>query len=387
MDYVKILEDLISIDTTVPPGRNYEKIMDYLMPLFQEVGCETEKICIPKEYAGGQEGRVNLIAHRRSPGKPRLILYTHADVVPVAGWDGFKPKVEDGKIYGRGSSDDKGNIVALLMGLEKARDKALRYDTLAIVTVDEEVGHADANEIRYLRRFLEPVAGACFLALDADFGYVIVATLGILAMGITVKGKSVHQGRAYLGENAVEKAILLMQPLLELQKDIIRKRSKIPASPELGIQHMQPNLSITMIHGGIKVNIVPDECVVSIARRIIPEENIDDVEKEIMNALNSVSDVRWEVKTIMRSPTVPPTYDEPVSGRLAEIIGAVTGGTGKYGAMGTLPIDPVALEWQAKIFGTGLSRSLESNAHGKNECVYQRDIEHLSEIIAQFIAV
>ena len=70
------------------------------------------------------------MAHRRNPGKPRLILYTHADVVPVTGWDGFTPKIEGDKLYGRGSSDDKGNIVAMLMMLEKVKGKTLNYDIL-----------------------------------------------------------------------------------------------------------------------------------------------------------------------------------------------------------------------------------------------------------------
>lgn len=385
MDYVKVLKDLVSIDTSVPPGKNYEKVMDYLTPLFKGAGCEVEKVAISKEFTQGAEGRFNLVVHRRRPGKPRLIMYTHADVVPVEGWDGFTPRIENGKLYGRGSSDDKGNIVAMLMALEKVKGQTLKYDTSAIVTVDEEVGHAEANEIRYIRRYLEPVKGANFLALDAGFGYVIVATLGIFAMEITVHGRSVHQGRAYLGENAVENAVRLCQPLMKLGEDVIRKKSRIPAAPEFSIPYMQGNLSITMIHGGVKVNIVPDECVISIARRIIPEENIEDVEKEIMDALRSVPNVRWDAKVILRTPTVPHTYDEPAANELAGIIKAVTGETGKYGAMGSLPTDPVALEWGAKIIGTGLARGLETNAHGKNECVYLKDIEDLAEIITRFV--
>lgn len=85
MDYIRVLKDLISIDTSVPPGKNYEKVIDYLNPIFKSAGCETEKVYLPKEYCNGQEGRLNLIAHRRHPGKQRLIFYTHADVVPRAG--------------------------------------------------------------------------------------------------------------------------------------------------------------------------------------------------------------------------------------------------------------------------------------------------------------
>ena len=112
MDYVEVLENLLRIDTTVPPGRNYEKAVDYLLPLFQDLGFETRKVTIPAEHAEGREGRVNLIAHRRRTGRPRLIIYGHIDVVPAEGWDAFNPRVEDGKVYGRGAADMKGSIVA-----------------------------------------------------------------------------------------------------------------------------------------------------------------------------------------------------------------------------------------------------------------------------------
>jgi succinyl-diaminopimelate desuccinylase len=383
MNYTGILSDLVSIDTTVPPGRNYEKALDFLLPLFRDTGCATTKISLPKESCNNQEGRFNLIAHRRQTGKPRLIIYTHVDVVPGEGWDAFQPRIVDGKMYGRGANDDKGNIVAALLALEKVKDKPLKYDLTAIVTVDEEEGHGLQNEIRFLRPYLEPVAGANFLALDCPFGAVNVASQGGLSMEIRVLGKSVHQGRAYLGENAVENAIKLCQPLLKLGEEIPKRQSKIPASPEYGIPFMQGNLSITMMHGGVKVNIVPDECLISIGRRIIPEENKEAVEKEVMDALRSVPGVRWEIKS-RRIQQTRPSFNEPITDALALVIKDVTGKTGKYGMMGGLPLEPVTNEWNAVLFGTGLGH-VDTNAHGKNEFVYLQDIESLSEILTRFV--
>jgi succinyl-diaminopimelate desuccinylase len=383
MDYVKVLGDLVSMDTTVPPGRNYEKAIDFLEPLFQKAGCETQKVRLPEEFCNNQDGRFNLITNRRNPGKQRLIIYTHIDVVPGEGWDAFTPRITEGKMYGRGASDDKGNIVAALMALENLKDKALKYDLTAIVTVDEEEGHGLQNEIRFIRPYIEPVAGAYFLALDCPFGAVNIASQGGLSMEIRVLGKSVHQGRAYLGENAVENAIRLCQPLMKLGEEIPKRKSKIPASPDYGIPYMQGNLSITMIHGGVKVNIVPDECVISLARRIIPEENKEDVERQVMEALRSVPGVRWEVKS-KRSHQTRHSFNEPITDELAAIIKDVTGKTGKYGMMGGLPLEPVTNEWNAILFGTGLGHP-ETNAHGKDEFVYLKDIEALAEIITRFV--
>lgn len=383
MDYQKILTDLLSIDTSVPPGQNFEQAMDLLGPLFSEAGCETHKVDIPEEYTGGEKGRMNLIFHRRNPGKRRLIFYTHVDVVPAKGWDAFKPRIENGRIYGRGAVDMKGAIISLLMALDRLKDSVIDRDLSGLITVDEETGHAYGEELRYIRQYLEPVEGADFFNLDNPDS-VQIADLGTYAAEITVHGKSVHQGSAYLGENAVENAIKLCQPLLKLAEEVSRRKSRIPADPAYGIPHMRPNLTITLIHGGNKFNIVPDECVITLARRILPEEDIDFVEHEIIYALHSVPGVQWDIKRVNFVRPFPPTFDEPEAEKLSGIVEQVTGKTGKYGAMITIPLDLVGLEWKARIFGIGLIKP-ERNPHGVDEFVCFEDIEKLADIIERFI--
>ncbi len=384
MDYSQILKDLISIDTSVPPGLNYDKIVDYLELLFADVGFETSRLDIPKEYAEGKEGRVNLLCHRREPGKSRLIFYCHVDVVPTEGWDAFRPRVANGKIYGRGAADMKGAIAALLLGLESLKGKPLKYDTSVMVTTDEETNQA--NQIRYLAQFLQPVSGAAVFSLDSGFGYVGIANLGVLQMDIRVKGKSVHSGVSHLGENAVEKANLVMGTLLELKSKVTQRKSAVDVHPSTGLSKMESKLNINKIEGGLKVNIVPDQCLVSVDRRLIPEEDLEEAERELMDALSSVKEVEWEIAEAYRIPTVAPCQD-PVVDELAEIINKVTGGSGKFGEMGSgdLPYI-VTSEWGGKEFGLGVIRG-ECNIHGKNEFVYQKDIEDLARIIAEFISL
>jgi len=383
VDYVRVLEDLISIDTSVPPGSNYNEAVDYLQPLFERLGFEVQKVAIPREHAREKEGRVSLICHRRQRGRPRLILYSHIDVVPAEGWDAFKPRVENGRIYGRGAADMKGAIVALLVGLEAVKEKPLRYDTSAIVTTDEEIGQA--GQLRYLTGFLEPVSGAAVFSLDSSFGYVAIANLGVLQMDIRVKGRSVHSGLSHLGENAVERANLLVQALLSTKQRITERKSDTGVHPSTGLTKMEARLNINKLSGGTAVNIIPDQCLISLDRRLIPEENVEGAEKELMDTLSSVEGVDWEVEKVLRIPTVPPCRD-PIVDELAQIIEAVTGQSGKFGEMisGDLP-HVAASAWGAKEFGLGVIRP-ECNIHGRDEFVYQKDIEHLAEIISRFLS-
>ncbi|MDD5126947.1 MAG: ArgE/DapE family deacylase [Dehalococcoidales bacterium] len=384
MDYVKTLQDLITIDTSAPPGLNYEKALDYLEPLFRHAGFITERISIPREHCDGNEARVNLLAHRRSPGKPRLVFYSHIDVVPAEGWAAFTPRVADGKIYGRGASDMKGSLVALLHALDEVRDKPLRYDISVMVTTDEEVGQA--NQLRYLGKFLQPLDGSYFFDLDSSFGAVFIASLGAIHLDIKVKGKSVHSAMAHLGENAVEGANRLVNALLKLKPKVVRRKSKIDAEPSSGLKKMESRLNINVMKGGLKVNIVPDECLVSIDRRLIPEENLADAEEELMQTISSVKGVDWEVARIFRIPTVTPA-DDAIIDELAGIIRQVTGSSGKYGEMGSGDFAPIStLEWGARHFGSGVIRP-NNNIHGKDEFVFEKDIADLATIITRFISL
>ena len=382
MDYIRVLKDLISLDTSVPPGLNYEKAIDYLEPQFQAVGFETEKVHIPSEHADGNEGRVNLVAHRRDASKPRLIFYAHIDVVPAQGWPAFNPRVEQGKIYGRGAADMKGAVAALLLGLEAVASKPLRYDASIMITTDEETGQAD--QLRYLAPYLTPVSGAYFFNLDASFGYVGIAGLGTLQMDIRVKGKSVHSAMSHLGENAVEKASLLMTALLDLKKKVVKRKSRTALHPGTGLSRMQARLNINMIQGGLKANIVPDECLITIDRRLVPEEDINEAREELIGTLSSVAGVTWEIEKEFAIPTVPPCKD-PIVDELSAVLREVTGESGKFGEMGSGDLPSVAAEWGGKELSLGVIRP-DANIHGKDEFVYQKDIEDLAAVISRFVA-
>lgn len=382
MEYVEVLKDLLSINTTVPPGLNYEKAIDFLEPIFKEQGFDTHKIVIPTEHAEGREGRVNLICHRREKDKPRLIFYCHIDVVPAEGWDAFRPRVDNGKIYGRGAADMKGSIVSLLLAMESLKGKRLNYDVSVMITTDEE--YSQASQLQYLKQYIEPVADAYFFNLDSSFGYVSIASLGALHVDIKVKGKSVHSALSHLGENAVEKANLLVRALLDLKYRVEQRKSNVAVHPDTGLDFMESKLNINMIQGGLKVNIIPEECSISVDRRLIPEENSETARKELFDVLSAVPDIVWETVRVFTIPTVPPC-DDLLIDKLVSIIRDTTGEGGKFGEMGSGNMPSIVDEWGGKEFGLGVIRT-ECNIHGKNEFAYLQDIEDLATIITQFLS-
>ncbi|MCX6013920.1 MAG: peptidase dimerization domain-containing protein, partial [Chloroflexi bacterium] len=199
-----------------------------------------------------------------------------------------------------------------------------------------------------------------------------------------VSGKSVHSALSHMGENAIEKSYEVVAALLKLKQKIIQRKSQLDAEPGVGLTKMESRLNINVIHGGIKVNIVPDECIISVDRRLIPEENVKDAKEELMSALAMIKGAQWEINKFLSMPTVPP-LDDPIVDQLTQLTKAAGGHGLKFGEMGSGDLGYIsALEWKAKHFGSGVIRP-DCNIHGKDEFVYIKDIQSLGWVISRFI--
>jgi succinyl-diaminopimelate desuccinylase len=266
--------------------------------------------------------------------------------------------------------------------MQSLKGKPLNFDVSVMITTDEEF--SQASQLHYLKQYLEPVRGAYFLNLDSSFGYVSIAGLGALQVDIKVTGRSVHSGLSHLGENAIEKASPLIRALLDLKHKVEQRKSDVRTHPDTKLSRMEGRLNINMIKGGIKINIVPDECLISVDRRLIPEENLEDARKELLDTLASVPGVTWQLERVYGIPTVPPAND-PIIDQLAGIIADTTGEGNKFGEMGSGDLSHIIARWGGKAFGLGVIRP-ECNIHGKEEFVYLQDIEDVAKILARFVS-
>lgn len=383
MDYVDVLCRLIEFDTSTADGTGCREAMAYLATQFADVGCDVARVEIPREAADGLDGRMALVCHRRREQAERLLVYAHIDVVPAQGWSAFTPRVDGGRVFGRGAADMKGSIAALLGALWRLRGSELQYDVSALVTMDEETHQM--SQLRYLTPFLEPGACPHVLSLDDAFGYVTIANLGLLQLDVAVHGASVHSGLAHLGRNAVEGAARLVSAVLALKEQVLERRSSVETHPDTGLQLMEPRLNVNWIEGGLARNIVPDLCRFSLDRRLLPEESVEAAREELLGTLRSVPGVEWEVVREFAIEPVP-SCDDPAAGVMAGIIGDVTGATGLYGAMmsGELP-GAARGPWGGQSFGVGLIRP-GNHIHGVDEHVCVADLDQLTEVLTRFLS-
>ncbi len=256
----KILSDLINIDSQNPPGNSSviaEYIYDYLIC---NTNAEVYKQNISKD-------KINIIAKF---GKARFVLIAHLDTVPASNdWsvNPFCLKEDMENYYGLGIVDVKGAISIILYVLSYIQPN----DFLLLFNADEESGNNEG--IRYflnnIRRWDEIELA---IVTEPTLLNVITKHNGICNLEIAVHGKQVHSCVSESGINAIERATIVLNRLIDYKNNLKLRSEK----------GLKPSLNIAKVEGGIKCNLVPDKCCIKVSRRYTPDEDINLVKRGII---------------------------------------------------------------------------------------------------------
>lgn len=289
-DFARMKRDLaalVAINTENPPGHELEAAQ-YLKTLLEAEGFDLSL----SEY---KPGRVNVIARYANGPGPTFAFNTHIDTVPAGeGWatDPFVLHEADGKLYGRGSCDAKGPMVAMIEAtrmLMACRDR-WSGTLMAVFTADEEIAsegakHYVANQPPHIDFAVigEPTSNTAFTAHK-----------GSLRPLVRVHGVTAHSGTPHLGENAIYRAGQLL--------GLIEQHHETAVKCHCHALVGEASLTVTRINGGHADNVLPGACDLLLDRRMVPGENEDDVKAEISQLLalaNEQFGVRAEVLKYM----------------------------------------------------------------------------------------
>ncbi len=267
---IALTRHVIRIDSQNPPGRE--------AALARFVAADLREAGLTVRTYSFRPGRTNVVAvlpgrERRRPG---ILLTPHLDTVPVGrGWrrDPLGGEVRGGRIYGRGASDDKGNLACCMEVVRRLAEDGFRpaRDIVLAATADEETGSHLGLIPLLERKILRPAAA---VVMDSDEGDVIVAQKGLIHARVRIEGRKAHAAYRHLGINAVETAARVIVRL---------ERLKLPhrRHPLLG----PPTTNIGVIHGGDKVNMVPDLCEFALDVRFLPGMRAREVLKEVRSVI------------------------------------------------------------------------------------------------------
>ena len=259
---VELASRLVALDSVNPalvPGGAGERAAAALVADWcTERGLDVEVV--------GDE-RPSVIARRRGAGAGRsLLLNGHLDTVGVAGMTApFEPRVENGRLYGRGSYDMKGALAALLVAAADAR--GLRGDVIVTAVADEELASVGTEAVLERTR-----ADAAIVAEPTELE-VAVAHRGFVGFEIETAGVAAHGSRPDLGEDAIVK----MGPILVALERLDARLQAGPRHPLAGTAAVHASV----IEGGQEMSSFPARCVLLGERRTIPGETVGDVEREL----------------------------------------------------------------------------------------------------------
>ena len=362
---VSLLCDLIRINTTNPPG-NETPAAKYLA---EQLGKEGFKC----ELFESAPNRGSVITRLKGTGeKPSLLLLSHLDVVAAdAGeWsvDPFEGVVKDGFVWGRGALDMKGMVAieVLVLKLLKRNGVKLKGDVVLAATADEEQGGllgADYLLRNYPEKVFTPYVlneggGLAVPTRNGNVFTVQTAEKGILWFKVKAKGTPGHGSMPNMADNAIirmtkvisklgnyRSKVALVPTVKSFLAEIAREHSflqepfnRLLANPELSDQildelaktspqlaeEIRPRLRMTItptiIHGGVKENVIPSECETVFDCRILPGQESAQAISLIKMLLAEVDSEKLMFERLQVQEPSESTAETPLYSAISEVL-------------------------------------------------------------------
>ena len=269
-DYCKdLLARMISCNTTNPDGKE-EALAQLLCEEMQKMGLSAfvQSVSPLRANVIGQAGE----------GEKALLLNGHLDVVPAVGdWssDPFIMTERDGKFYGRGTADMKGPIAAMMAAMKWHMENTgkLPGRVKLAFDADEELGTTGIN------RLLSDDTDSCLGAVigEPTLLDVCITHKGLIRIRVNLHGKGAHASTPQAGINSIEKAADAIIALRAANQELGEKEH--PLLP-------RRTLTVTMIEGGEKENVIPSFCSFLLDIRPFPGDTYADMENLIRKHLD-----------------------------------------------------------------------------------------------------
>ena len=367
----KLLRDLVALPSVNPaflpagdPLAGERCVAEFLAATAAQVGLDLE-------FQKVLPGRSNLLVHLAPKGRAKrtILLAPHLDTVAAAAPQ-FSPRIQNGRLYGRGACDTKGSVAAMMVSLCELGRAGRRPAETEIVfagLIDEE--HVQAGS--------RALAESGFRADLAIVGeptrlQVVTAHKGSLWLRLETRGKSAHGSSPELGKNAVVEMARIVNLLeSEYSARLARRRH-----PLLG----PATVSVGSICGGTQANIVPDRCVISIDRRTLPGETQTSVWREIrallqQNGLNATcaDDKLAPCNALETNPKSP-------------LVAAFLRSIGQSRPVGVKYFCDAAVLAGAGIPSVAFGPGDIAYAHTANEWISLRSLERAQVLLTRFLA-
>jgi succinyl-diaminopimelate desuccinylase len=242
-DVISLTKELISFNNVNPEG-NEEGIARFVGKLLESNGFSVNFHELAKN-------RLTLIAEIGLNGKfAPLVMTGHFDTVPVRSkqWieDPFSGTIKEGKIYGRGSSDMKAGVTAMICAAQQACEESVPNGGIRLIfTAGEEPGCYSAKHL--VDTHYDLGEASAIIVGEPTSNIPAIGHKGALYLKISASGKTVHSSMPELGDNTIYKAARAITKIEKFR--FLSKRDNL---------HGMPSINVGMFNGGKNINSVPD---------------------------------------------------------------------------------------------------------------------------------
>jgi succinyl-diaminopimelate desuccinylase len=387
-EFKNLLCDLIRIPTDNPPG-DTTKSFRFLRQVLESRGI---KVVIHEPKTGNP----NLVCQLGTNEKRHLVLNGHIDQFPVAvpeAWTSppYSGEIREHRIFGRGACDMKAGSTASLICFMLAHEHDLAKDaklTLTLVSDEETGGVWGAQWL--LEQFPGITGTAAINGEPSGTDSVVIGHKGINWLKLRTYGKGGHGALASSKDNAIEKMLVLVETLKTLQgrrvppppgmdAHLQESRKLLESSEDgKGLGWIVDSVSISpgVISGGVKVNVIPQECEMSIDMRAPVGMTHAQLESEVLRLLASATVERMDWKydwELVTEPVYTPPDSEIVqlmSRNVAEIVG-------KKPVLRVVHWGADTRLWQYRGVPVAIYGPPSRNMGGSDEYVLEEDFEHV----------
>jgi len=324
IDFTRTLIQIKSVYNPEIPGANEEKVALYVAETLRKMGL---KVYV-EEVA---PGRPNVIAilEGEGPGKT-LLMEGHTDVVTAGDpdeWtmDPFGAEVKDGRIYGRGACDTKGNLAAAVMAVKAIQDAGITFmgRIMLCIPVDEE-GLMLGIKSFINRGWADNVDAA--IICEPEENHLCIAQKGALRIALRVLGKMAHGAMPLAGINPNWGMAAVIMELEKLQQAEVDRLGK---SQFLGYPSITPTILRAPRKGEAQINVIPKECYATLDIRTIPGQEHRVLIRQIQEILNRVAaerpDFKAEMEVLEERPWTHTNQEEPIVTAMAKAYRVITG--------------------------------------------------------------